>query len=282
MALCFCGAVATERTVKKDNSNKGRVFLCCSKNLGDPTKCRFFQWADEDKNASPAAAAAVRAVPSRTVHVSLELVSCDEFAVSSQSSAVPEQARSLVGRRFPRDQLSSVQRQLTSIPHVVVRLVLFFFFFFFRGSSFLLSSCPPAQVLQAIHEAPKLVDVQEKRRADIAKRVESEIPIFGKLYKFQQSGVVQMIERGGRAFLCDEMGLGKTVQSICVVRFLNRFPLLIVCPKSLRSNWCNELVQWGLVESEEDEVQKIATAKDKLRKRAKVTQKKMRKHGFLI
>lgn len=35
-------------TVQKENANKGRQFFACSKPLGEPTKCTFFLWADNN------------------------------------------------------------------------------------------------------------------------------------------------------------------------------------------------------------------------------------------
>ncbi|KAK6742430.1 hypothetical protein RB195_009977 [Necator americanus] len=41
---CVCGIPAALRTVQKDGPNKGRKFLCCSKAMGQPDKCNFFEW----------------------------------------------------------------------------------------------------------------------------------------------------------------------------------------------------------------------------------------------
>ncbi len=144
------------------------------------------------------------------------------------------------------------------------------FFLFFIITVFSLRSFPPAQILDAIREVPEPAELVEQRRSKISGEFQSRFSeMWDKMYPFQRAGIVQMIERRGRAFLCDEMGLGKTVQSIGVVRFLCKFPVLIVCPKSLRSNWANEAVQWDLVEHA-GEVQKISGGKDRLDRDAKV------------
>ena len=65
------------------------------------------------------------------------------------------------------------------------------------------------------------------------------------LLPFQADGVWFAISRGGRVLLGDEMGLGKTVQAIAVASaFREDWPLLIVCPSSLRLNWKHELSAW--------------------------------------
>jgi hypothetical protein len=55
------------------------------------------------------------------------------------------------------------------------------------------------------------------------------------------------IAKNGRALLADDMGLGKTIQALAVADYYkNDWPLLIVCPSSVRykfktSNCCNWL-----------------------------------------
>ena len=65
------------------------------------------------------------------------------------------------------------------------------------------------------------------------------------LYPFQRDGVHFCIQHGGRALIGDEMGLGKTLQSLAVCAFYHEeWPVLIVCPSSLRLNWKTEIQRW--------------------------------------
>jgi uncharacterized protein (DUF3820 family) len=65
------------------------------------------------------------------------------------------------------------------------------------------------------------------------------------LLPFQVEGVMFGIGRGGRCLLADEMGLGKTVQALAIAAcFRSDWPLLVVCPSSLRLNWKHELERW--------------------------------------
>lgn len=45
--------------------------------------------------------------------------------------------------------------------------------------------------------------------------------------------------------LADEMGVGKTIQSLAIA-FIYRYdwPMVIICPSTLRFNWLNEVTQW--------------------------------------
>jgi uncharacterized protein (DUF3820 family) len=65
------------------------------------------------------------------------------------------------------------------------------------------------------------------------------------LLQFQIEGVMFGIGRGGRCLLADEMGLGKTVQALAIAAcFRCDWPLLVVCPSSLRLNWKHEFERW--------------------------------------
>ena len=80
-------------------------------------------------------------------------------------------------------------------------------------------------------------------------------PFVGaRLLPFQRESVRFAVARGGRAILGDDMGLGKTVQAAAVVAHYARlhhesaapspWPLLVVCPSSVKYNWRAELARW--------------------------------------
>ncbi|XP_037078361.1 LOW QUALITY PROTEIN: SWI/SNF-related matrix-associated actin-dependent regulator of chromatin subfamily A-like protein 1 [Pollicipes pollicipes] len=58
---------------------------------------------------------------------------------------------------------------------------------------------------------------------------------------FQQDGIRMGVARGGRVLLADDMGLGKTIQAIGIMRYFHDWPLLVVCPSSMRYQWRQEL-----------------------------------------
>lgn len=65
----------------------------------------------------------------------------------------------------------------------------------------------------------------------------------GKLMPFQRAGVEYAV-KAKRLFIADEMGLGKTVQALATVQALNAYPVLVVCPASLKINWKREAQKW--------------------------------------
>jgi SNF2 family DNA or RNA helicase len=75
-----------------------------------------------------------------------------------------------------------------------------------------------------------------------------ELLFPGELYPFQRAGVKWLFEND-TALLADDMGLGKTVQSITAFRALIRRSMalqaLVICPKSVLTNWMRELERWA-------------------------------------
>lgn len=62
-------------------------------------------------------------------------------------------------------------------------------------------------------------------------------------YPFQIEGARSIDRFHGRALLADEMGLGKTIQSLYWTHKRRRyaFPVLVICPASLKYNWQREI-----------------------------------------
>ncbi|OFY05847.1 MAG: hypothetical protein A2W93_14395 [Bacteroidetes bacterium GWF2_43_63] len=63
------------------------------------------------------------------------------------------------------------------------------------------------------------------------------------LYEFQHSGAL-CIKDTKRLIVGDQMGLGKTVESIAAIMEAKAFPLLVICPASLKLNWEREFEAW--------------------------------------
>lgn len=71
------------------------------------------------------------------------------------------------------------------------------------------------------------------------------IPLRRPLFPFQERGTAFCLQgQGAGIMICDKPGLGKTSQAIAAVVAANRFPCLVVCPKTLRNNWAME---WDVV-----------------------------------
>ena len=85
-----------------------------------------------------------------------------------------------------------------------------------------------------------------KKNPEILDTSQINIPVpDGKtLLTYQEEGIRYALGKKG-TLIADEMGLGKTIQAI---GFINASPeierVLIVCPKSLKLNWHNEIDEW--------------------------------------
>ncbi|CAI2377978.1 unnamed protein product [Moneuplotes crassus] len=106
----------------------------------------------------------------------------------------------------------------------------------------------------------------------------SNVPMetWMKLKRYQKEGITFALKHNGRILLGDEMGVGKTLQAICIgVVYHSDWPLLILCPSSLKLNWQDELLKW-VPEGKEDyninqeDIQIVHKNKDKFEKGKKI------------
>lgn len=85
------------------------------------------------------------------------------------------------------------------------------------------------------------------------------------LFPYQEQGVREVVKRfHGRALIADEMGLGKSCQALAVGAAYNSWPVVIVCPASLRLNWRKEIQMWISNYVDDIEVCVVRTGKDLL------------------
>jgi SWI/SNF-related matrix-associated actin-dependent regulator of chromatin subfamily A-like protein 1 len=61
-----------------------------------------------------------------------------------------------------------------------------------------------------------------------------------KPFPYQIKGINKISDFGGRALLADEMGLGKSFQSLMYADLHNQWPVVVVCPASIKWNWERE------------------------------------------
>lgn len=83
----------------------------------------------------------------------------------------------------------------------------------------------------------------------------------GKAYlPYQQAGIAYALDRT-HCIIGDEPGLGKTIQAIGIANALGARKILVVCPASIRLNWCREIGEWSTFDREVMKVP-ILTGKD--------------------
>lgn len=82
-----------------------------------------------------------------------------------------------------------------------------------------------------------------------SKSLESDIEVEGlgnddlNLRPFQRAGVEYGVNKE-RVLIADEVGLGKTVESLAIVQKKDSYPLLVICPATVKLNWKRECNKW--------------------------------------
>ena len=115
------------------------------------------------------------------------------------------------------------------------------------------------------------------------------------LYRFQKQGIIFGIKKNSRLLIADEMGVGKTVQAIglsCL--YQKEWPVLVICPSSLKFAWRDEITLWLSEILKKDEVQVIRNSKNDFKPDKKyyiisydlsvsmVSKKKKKKFNYII
>lgn len=75
--------------------------------------------------------------------------------------------------------------------------------------------------------------------------------LWQRLHPYQRV-CVQKAAQSKRFYIADEMGTGKTFQALATCQYFRpQWPVLVLCPSSLRYTWRSEIVQWlGLSEAD--------------------------------
>lgn len=102
--------------------------------------------------------------------------------------------------------------------------------------------------MKSIIEEAKEHEKRKKKNEKIINADEVDLEVKGlargmNLYPFQEVAV-KYVEKNQNVLIGDEQGLGKTVESIASIHHLDAYPVLVVCPASLKDNWEREWNTW--------------------------------------
>uniref|UniRef100_F1KXE2 SMARCAL1-like protein n=1 Tax=Ascaris suum TaxID=6253 RepID=F1KXE2_ASCSU len=123
---------------------------------------------------------------------------------------------------FPIGDVNLVEEKLNTIKHVTVLLHRI-----------------PENVLSILREHNDMSKTPNKK---ISLESAVDRTLVDALFPFQRKGVLFGIQRRGRLLIADEMGLGKTIQALAIMRYFSSdWPLLIVCPSSVKFSWMNQI-----------------------------------------
>ncbi|OTF71458.1 SWI/SNF subfamily A-like protein [Euroglyphus maynei] len=115
-----------------------------------------------------------------------------------------------------------------------------------------------------------LIENQNMRKIPIELTERLESDFYDKLYPYQREGIKFGIQRDGKCLIADDMGLGKTIQAIGLAKwFRDDWPLIIICPSSLRFQWKEKIMEYFPDINESDIF--VATDTKKLFPRVSIT-----------
>ena len=94
--------------------------------------------------------------------------------------------------------------------------------------------------------------------------------LLNSLYRFQKQGIIFGIKKFSRLLIADEMGVGKTVQAIGLSSLYQKdWPVLIICPSSLKFAWRDEVSHWLSELVDKKEIQVIKNSKNDFKENIK-------------
>ena len=89
-----------------------------------------------------------------------------------------------------------------------------------------------------------VLNMLQKSRRSVGDEVQ-EARLPPRILEYQLEGVSFGMEKCGRVLIADEMGLGKTLQALALAaQYREDWPVLVVCPSSLRWLWKEQALQW--------------------------------------
>uniref|UniRef100_A0A5S6Q5V4 Helicase ATP-binding domain-containing protein n=1 Tax=Trichuris muris TaxID=70415 RepID=A0A5S6Q5V4_TRIMR len=95
----------------------------------------------------------------------------------------------------------------------------------------------PQIALRVLRE-PKVRPVSDEELENV------DEAIYKRLFSYQKHALRFIVSRNGRVLLADEMGLGKTIEALAAAVYYKKdWPLLIVCPSSVKCTWAEEITE---------------------------------------
>jgi SWI/SNF-related matrix-associated actin-dependent regulator of chromatin subfamily A-like protein 1 len=248
--LCSEPETAVRKTVAKESANKGRLFWVCAKPR--TAQCKYFEWDDEIQSrhkrllsgpgSTTESPTKMRRLSPGSVTVNLEQIRALSAVITDRLS--PELVAAL--KSLPNSEVQKLEgfnqskivfplSELDAVEKLAIKHHVRF------------SCAVPQNIIRGLRAYERRERTRAAAGDTVTTGLDEILPALmcDKIMEFQWEGIHFALRRGGRCLIGDDMGLGKTLQAIAVARIYRRdWPLLIVCPSSLRLNWKEELLTW--------------------------------------
>eukprot|EP00917_Polyrhabdina_sp_WS-2016_P032907 GHVP01070089.1.p1 GENE.GHVP01070089.1~~GHVP01070089.1.p1 ORF type:complete len:823 (-),score=120.03 GHVP01070089.1:1945-4413(-) len=114
-------------------------------------------------------------------------------------------------------------------------------------------------------QTPKTLERASKAGALVGEKLCRELKAF------QIEGVEFGLRKNGRCLIGDEMGLGKTLQALAICAcYHDEWPVLVVCPSSIRFQWKDQAMRWLEHLIHETEIEIVKNGKHEIASTAKL------------
>ncbi|CAG8585042.1 12272_t:CDS:10 [Ambispora leptoticha] len=277
-----CGKKVNLQIVKKENNNKGRPFYSCR-------QCNeFFLWAD---NPTDMARYHNKITARPVITTARQIYNSNPPGQASASQNIENTSHNTNDRSKLSVKPIEIKFVFYDKDYLIVRgyqerLLEFwrrleYATFIYEAKGWRIPSCQyenctkelkklnfPVEFNTFPHHILKLFAADSNKsnvsntqaEADITSKISPQL--WQILMPFQKEGVIEVITKGGRVLIGDEMGLGKTIQALTICSYYREWPVLVICPSSLRLTWSNEIQRW--LQIPEEEIQVIFNGSNKL------------------
>jgi len=101
-----------------------------------------------------------------------------------------------------------------------------------------------AEIIRKIRLFEATKEHEDIKPIELGEHSQDDLVFHEDLFGYQRKAITAIVKNEQNILLNDPMGAGKTVQSIYSMINIDDWPVLIVCPSSVKYNWKHEILDW--------------------------------------